>query len=364
MDVEGIRTYNMMKNLFENTDLNINSWLINWGYMNGYLKDGQIHANKYYIIYQLMVIIMLLLNLIRSVILLFSAKESHISLLLGDWSYFLGPRIMLNGIIFSVCFYILMLMAFFKFCTRNSQKMFYWLNIMDYDSENRCYFNMSLNESDSKIFINRSLILIIAFKCVTAFCIPCFTMVIFISILIHLNDNYLNQLITFLIFVVLAYHCIAYCFGLSVILYLVSINLVNQIFNHYYVCFQVCFYFTLKFHNFNIKAIKLLNSKLKRKIKVRRIYLLIKEHNGICFMLNRFNDFWKTLMVFIFSFYILLIWSMAYPSIVYSNINLFQRIYMWLCLIESIVAFFYISSIIFSISSEVINKQIKIIKYK
>ena len=50
MNVECIRTYNMMKNLFENTDLNINSWLINWGYMNGYLKDGQIHTTKYHII--------------------------------------------------------------------------------------------------------------------------------------------------------------------------------------------------------------------------------------------------------------------------------------------------------------------------
>ena len=52
---------------------------------------------------------------------------------------------------------------------------------------------------------------------------------------------------------------------------------------------------------------------------------------------------------------------MAYPAIVYSNINLFQRLFMWLTLSETIVTFFYISSIIFSISSEVINKLIKII---
>ena len=237
MNVEGIRTYKMMKNFFGNTDLNINSWLINWGYMNGYLKDGQIHANKYYIIYQLMVIIMLLLNLIRSVILLFSAKESHISLLLGDWSYFLGPRIMLNGIIFSVCFYILMLMAFFKFCTRNSQKMFYWLKIMDYDSETRCYFNMNLNESDSKMFIKRSLIFINAFMCFTAVCMSCFTIVISISIFINMNDYYLNQMIAYLILFLVSYHGLAYSFGLPIILYLVSIKSVNQIFNHSYICF-------------------------------------------------------------------------------------------------------------------------------
>ena len=102
--------------------------------MNGYLKDGQIQTNKYYIIYQLIVMILLLLNVIRITILLFSAKESQISLVLGDWCY-LGPRIMLNGLVFSVCFCQLMLMVVFIFSARNSQKMFYWLNIMDYDSE-------------------------------------------------------------------------------------------------------------------------------------------------------------------------------------------------------------------------------------
>ena len=117
----------------------------------------------------------------------------------------------------------------------------------------------------------------------------------------------------------------------------------------------------MKFHNFNIKALDLLNSKLKLKIKARRIYLLIKEHNDLCFMLNRFNDFWKIFMVFTFSYYIVFIWSLAYPSIAYSNIDLFQKLFMWFSLSGSIVTFFNISFIIFSISSEVMNKSIKII---
>ena len=44
---------------------------------------------------------------------------------------------------------------------------------------------------------------------------------------------------------------------------------------------------------------------------------------------------------------------MAYPSIVYSGINLLQRLLMWIVLHESIATFGYISFIIFSISSEV-----------
>ena len=121
------------------------------------------------------------------------AQFKRISNLIGTWlDYFFGPRIMVNGIIFLECICILMLMAFFKFCARISQEMFYWLNIMDYDSETWYYFNMYLTESDSKVFIKRSSIFIKAFKCLTIVCISFFMIAVCISIFIHLNDNYLN----------------------------------------------------------------------------------------------------------------------------------------------------------------------------
>ena len=41
------KMFNKIKSFFENDDLNTSSWLINWGYMTGYLKDGQIQTNKY-----------------------------------------------------------------------------------------------------------------------------------------------------------------------------------------------------------------------------------------------------------------------------------------------------------------------------
>ena len=226
-----------MQNWIENTDLNINSWLITWGYLNGYLQDGQIQPTKYNIIYQWIVIIILAINAIRFGILLSNPKGSLICYQLGDWGYFLGPRVIINGIIFLAFSYMLMLMAFFKFCARNSQKMFYWLNIMDYDYETRCYFNMNLDESDSKTFTKQSLIFINALKCFIAVCIPFFTTVISISILINMNDYYLNKFISSLIFIFIIYHGVACCYGLPIILYLVSINLVNEIFNHFYVCF-------------------------------------------------------------------------------------------------------------------------------
>ena len=217
-----------MKNFFKNTDLNINSWLINWGYMNGYLKDGQIHTTKYYVINQLMVIMIVLFNVVRFLILLFSPKESQASLILGDWSQFLGPRVMINGIIFFGFFSMLMLIAYFKFCDRNPQKIFYWLSIMDYDSETRCYYNLNLNESDSKMFIKRSLIFINALNCFAIVFLLSFLIVISVSIFIHSGDYYLNQLITLLVFFLMLYHALAYAYGLPIILYLVSINLVMR----------------------------------------------------------------------------------------------------------------------------------------
>ena len=239
-----------MENIFENADLNINSWLINWGFMTGYLIDGQIRSTKHYIIYQLVVTIILLMNVIRCGILLFNAKESQISLDLGDWSYFFGPRIVLNGIVFFGCTYVLLVLAFFKFCSQKPQ-MFYWLNIMDYDAKNRCFYRMNLNKSDSKVFIKQSLILINSLKFFHVVGLAFFLFASCFSVFMHLNDYYLNQIIGIMIFFVIFYHCIGFAFGFPIILYLVSINLSNEIFNHSLLClFSDLFLFQIEISSF------------------------------------------------------------------------------------------------------------------
>ena len=110
----------------------------------------------------------------------------------------------------------------------------------------------------------------------------------------------------------------------------------------------------MKFRNLNIKSIELLNSKRNLKIKARRIYCLIKEHNNLCLMLNHFNIFWKRLLFLIFSFYVILIWSTVFIPVVYTGLDLIPRSFMYLVMIETIGTFFYISFILFNISSEVI----------
>ena len=215
-----------MEKLIKNTDLNINSWLINWGYMNGYLQDGQIQTTKFTIFNQWLVIIVMLLNITRFSFLLFTTKDSQISKQLGEWSYFVGPRIMVNGISAICAVYILFIILFFQFSTRNLKKMFYWLNKMEYDIENQCFFRMNLNESDSKMFNKRILILIITLKSFTYLFIIFFVLVSFSSIYKYINDYHLNYFISIIIYLPAIYYCCGYAFGLPVILYLVSHKLI------------------------------------------------------------------------------------------------------------------------------------------
>ena len=109
----------------------------------------------------------------------------------------------------------------------------------------------------------------------------------------------------------------------------------------------------MKFHKLNIKANELLNLKQSNKIKTRRIYCLIKEHNKLCLMLNNFNDFWKKLLVFVFSYYVLFIWFSFYVPTIYSDLKLIPRLFMHFNLVGVIVVFSCITFVIFNVSSEV-----------
>ena len=111
----------------------------------------------------------------------------------------------------------------------------------------------------------------------------------------------------------------------------------------------------MRFHNLNINGVELLNSKQNLKIKTRKIYPLIKEHNEICLMLNCFNVFWCKLLIFVYSFYILSIWTHIYVSFVYQNLSLIQKIFMSLLVAEFIGIFTCITIVIFNVSLEVYN---------
>ena len=109
----------------------------------------------------------------------------------------------------------------------------------------------------------------------------------------------------------------------------------------------------MKFHSVNVFAKQILNSQRNIKITSRRVYLLIKRHNDLCFMLERFNDFWKQLLVIVLAFYIFFLWLSVYIPVVYSKIDFIAKLFMYLMLFEVIAIFTSIVMIIFNVSIEV-----------
>ena len=85
------------------------------------------------------------------------------------------------------------------------------------------------------------------------------------------------------------------------------------------------------------------------------VYWLIKQHNELCLMLKRFNDFWKHLLVLVVSVYIIAIWFIVYGSTFYLKMDLIAKLLMCFVMVEVIGIFASIVIIIFSISAEVIN---------
>ena len=144
-----------MNNLIKASNLNINSWLINWGYLNGYLKDGKIEPTKFVKFVNWSFILINSFNAIKWLILLFSDKKSKMNDYLGDMVIFFGPKVALDFMMVLTCITSLILGLLFNFASKHSQKMLYWLDQMEFDNENRCYKKLDLNQSDSMMIIKR-----------------------------------------------------------------------------------------------------------------------------------------------------------------------------------------------------------------
>ena len=110
----------------------------------------------------------------------------------------------------------------------------------------------------------------------------------------------------------------------------------------------------MKFHNLSVRAKRLLNSKRNGIMIWRKIDLLIRYHNRMCLMLNRFNHFWKLLLVPFMLFYVVYIWFAAYITIFYPKLNILAKYFMITCLLEFTIIFAFIVIITFSVSIQVI----------
>ena len=304
-----------MKKLIENSNLNINSWLINWGLMKGYLHDGIVETTKFGRFNQWFCILICGFNLIKFTILLFHPKGSKISNLFGDFAYFFGPKIVTNSILVLAMIYVFNLIMLFHFSSKHPKAMF-WLNHIEYDQAKHCFKNLGLNQSDSKILIKRMSLLKVTLNCIVYSMISTFGIISLYCVFKYQSSYYLNYIISIITMFPPSYFAINYLFGLLIILYQVS-YLLNPFFKLINNCFlKICFYFHLKFHHLNVleKALLMSSSNVKKLCFTRNVNSLIKNHNTICSLLKYFDDFWRYFLILMIGFYIYIIWFLMYRA--------------------------------------------------
>ena len=208
-----------MKNLIENANLNVNSWLINWGLMNGYLNKGEIQTTKFGIVNQWLAIFFNAFAAIKWTILLFHSKDSKVSHMLGDIAMVFAPKAIVDPIVIFISIHLLT--ATFLFQIKNNG-MFSWLESFKYDFVNRCFRKLNLNESDSKKLTKRvaisSLILRFSHLSFTVF----YAMVTSVFVYIFLREYYITYGIAIFFFTSQFSYLSRQGFGLLVVLNLVN----------------------------------------------------------------------------------------------------------------------------------------------
>lgn len=140
-----------MKKIIENTNLDINLWLINWGLMRGEYHDGIIKTTKFGVLNQLFASLLFSFELIKWIILLYNPEDSQVTHYLGDFGPNIGPKVILDTTIILECINSLILICYFSSkCTSK-----FWLKFMHFDFDNRFFDKLDLNEIDSEKFINQ-----------------------------------------------------------------------------------------------------------------------------------------------------------------------------------------------------------------
>ena len=211
-----------MEKLIEESNLNVNFWLLKVGLMYGHLNNGVIQSTKFTIFKWFTAFCLSIFTAIKWTTYLFCAKESRMCNLLGDWSYFYGPKLLVDLILFILAIFVLLVFLLFYFSSKNPKKMLFWLEHMQFDNENRCFNKLELNQSDSKEFVKRMSLLFFTFN------ISVYPLTIFfaisniITVFISRKSHHFYYIISILIFTPQFYINSCCIFGLLVILYQVS----------------------------------------------------------------------------------------------------------------------------------------------
>ena len=120
-----------MEKLIEKSNLNVNFWLLKVGLMYGHLHDGIIQTTKFGILKCFTVFCFSIFTTIKWTIYLFCAKESRMCNLLGDWSYFYGPKLLVDLILLILAIFVLFFFLLFYFSSKILRKCCFGLIIFN-----------------------------------------------------------------------------------------------------------------------------------------------------------------------------------------------------------------------------------------
>lgn len=211
-----------MNKFLENTNLNINSWLVNCGLMFGHLRNCKIHCTKFTFIKWLIAFSISIFTTIKWTILLLYPKDSLISHLLGDWGYFYGPKLLIDLIILFCAIFVLSVFVLFYYSSKHPKTMLFWLEKMEFDPVNRCFNNLNLNESDSMIFTKRMYLLRIIYNNFVYSFLAFYVISVNYSAFTHKRAYYIYYFISILFFCP-QFYINSYCiYGSLIILYQVT----------------------------------------------------------------------------------------------------------------------------------------------
>ena len=205
--------------LIENIDLNVNSWLINWGLMRGEYHERAIRSTKFGLINQLFTFWLFVYTIIKWTTLIFHPIESQLSIYLGEWAHWFGPKIIVDVILVFQPMNSLFLVWLFFVGSKNPKRMLYWLDLMEFDDENRCFRNLNLNKIDSKRFIKQFAILRLMFKILVNSCVFITLITQVVSFFLFKNEHHLYYFISFVTFAIEEWYFVNHWFSLIMVLY-------------------------------------------------------------------------------------------------------------------------------------------------
>ena len=141
---------------------------------------------------------------------------------LGDFGAFYGPKIIVDMVIVYIAVYIITVKLLFVYASKHTKQMFYWLDVMEYNSVNQSFDKLNLNQVESKMFMKRLSLSTFMLKCFTYTLMTFFMSTNSVLAFKHKDYYYLYYLISTVIHLPQMYLYVSFMLGFLVILYPVS----------------------------------------------------------------------------------------------------------------------------------------------